>query len=133
LAKFFDRSRLRGAAEECASSMARAEWVPPADIRENGKEYVIKAELPGLGKGDIRVAVENGALVISGERKSEPEEKDVTWYRVERFYGSFVRSFILPDDVDAARIGAEFKDGVLELRLPRAQKIKPGNIEVNVA
>lgn len=131
LAKFFDRSLLRGAVEE--SPLAKAEWMPPTDIRESGSEYLIKAELPGLAKEDVRVSVENGALVISGERRSDPEETGVTWYRVERSYGAFMRSFMLPGDVDAGRISAGFQDGVLELRLPKERGTKPGNIEVRVA
>ncbi len=110
-----------------------ADWMPLADIAEDEKEYLIKAELPELRKEDVKVTVENGVLTISGERKFEQEEKEKKYHRVERGYGTFVRSFTLPDDSDANRVKAEFKNGILIVHLPKSERAKPKQIEVNVA
>ena len=93
-------------------SITLAEWSPLVDITEDDKEYLIKAELPEIKKEEIKFTVENGVLVISGERKLEKEEKGRKYHGVERAYGSFVRSFSLPDDADADKVNAEFNDGV---------------------
>ncbi|HET9368427.1 MAG TPA: Hsp20/alpha crystallin family protein [Candidatus Udaeobacter sp.] len=110
-----------------------ADWMPLADITEDEKEYLIKAELPELRKEDVEVTVENGVLTISGERKFEQEEKKKKYHRVERGYGTFVRSFTLPDDADATRVKAEFKNGLLTVHLPKSERAKPKQIQVNVA
>src|SRR5438445_7792369 len=107
--------------------------MPVADVTKDEKEYLIKAELPELKKEDVKVTVENGVLTISGERKFEKEEKKKKYHRVERGYGSFVRSFSLPDDADANKVKAEFKNGMLTIHLPKNEKAKPKQIEVNVA
>ena len=104
-----------------------------ADITEDDKEYLIKAELPEMSKEDVKVTVENGVLTIAGERKFEKEEKKKKYHRVERGYGSFVRTFALPEDADADRVKAQFKQGILEVHLPKNEKAKPKQIEVNVA
>ena len=109
------------------------EWTPLADITEDDREYVVKAELPELKKEDVKVTVENGVLTISGERKFEKEEKKKKYHRVERGYGSFVRTFALPEDADANKVKAQFKQGILEVHLPKNEKAKPKQIEVNVA
>jgi HSP20 family protein len=109
-----------------------AEWSPKVDIVETDKEYTIKAELPEVNKEDVKVNVENGELTISGERKQEKEEKGKKFHRVERFYGSFMRSFTLPDNVDAANIKASFKDGMLNLTLPKTAEAKPKATEVKI-
>src|SRR5205085_10902516 len=113
--------------------IALADWMPVADITEDEKEYLIRAELPDLKKEDVKVTVENGVLTISGERKFEKEEKKKKYHRVERAYGRFVRSFTLPDDADANGVKAEFKDGMLTVHLPKNEKAKPKQIEVKVA
>jgi len=110
-----------------------ADWMPLADITEDEKEYLIKAELPELRKEEVKVTVENGVLIISGERKFEQEEKKKKYHRVERGYGTFVRSFTLPDDADANRVKAEFKHGLLTVHLPKSERAKPKQIEVDVA
>ena len=110
-----------------------ADWSPLADITEDDKEYIIKAELPDVNKEDVKVTVENGVLTISGERKFEKEEKKKKYHRIERSYGSFVRSFTLPDHADASKVKAEFKNGMLTVRVPKSEKAKPKQIEVNVA
>ena len=90
-----------------------AEWHPQTDIIEDDKEYLLKTELPEVRKEDVKVRVENGVLTIRGERKMEKEEKGKKIHRIERAYGSFLRSFDLPDDADPKQITSEFKDGVL--------------------
>jgi HSP20 family protein len=89
--------------------------------------------LPELKKEDVKVTVENGVLTISGERKFEKEEKKKKYHRVERGYGTFMRSFALPDDADGKKVKAEFKNGLLTVHLPKSEGAKPKHIEVNVA
>jgi len=113
--------------------LAVAEWSPLVDISEDDKEYLIKAELPEVKKEDVKVTAEEGTLTIMGERKFEKEEKGKKYHRVERPYGSFVRNFSLPDDASPAKVSAEFKDGVLTVRLAKTEKAKPQQIEVKVA
>jgi len=113
--------------------MTVAQWLPLVDITEDDKEYLIKAELPEVKKDEVKVTVENGVLTISGERKFEKEEKDKRYHRIERAYGSFTRSFSVPDDADDAKVGAEFKDGVLTVRLAKSEKARPKSIEVKVS
>jgi HSP20 family protein len=107
-------------------------WAPVSDITETDKEYLIKAELPEVKKEDVKIMLEDGFITISGERKHEKEHKDENEIRVESFYGSFTRSFALPDNIDAQAIRAESKDGVLRVHLPKAEtpKTKPVTIEV---
>lgn len=113
--------------------MVRADWTPSVDISETDEEFQIKAELPGVKKEDVKVTLENGILTLQGERQQEREDKDLKFHRIERSYGQFVRSFTLPDLVDDAKVKAEYKDGVLNLRLPKSEKAKPKAIEVKVA
>src|SRR5947199_3104473 len=110
-----------------------ADWMPLADITEDEKEYLIKAELPEMKKEDVKVTAENGVLTISGERKFEKEEKKRKYHRVERGYGTFMRSFALPDDADFNKVNAEFKSGVLTVHVPKSEQAKPKQIEVKVA
>ena len=109
-----------------------AEWSPLVDIREDEKEYLIQAELPDTKKEDVRLTVENDVLAISGERKFEKEEKGRKYHRIERAYGSFVRSFSLPEDADGSNVTADFKDGMLQVHLPKSVKAKPKAIEIKV-
>ena len=113
--------------------MAVAEWAPLVDISEDDKEYLIKAELPEVKKEDVKVTAEDGTLTIMDERKFEKEEKGKKYHRVERTYGSFGRSFSLPDDASPGKVTAEFKDGVLTVHLAKDEKAKPQQIEVKVA
>ena len=108
------------------------EFLPLADIVERDKEYLIKVDLPEVRKEDVKVLYEDGMLVIKGERKIEKEEKGEKLFRSERFYGTFERSFVLPDDVDPKGIRAESKDGVLTLHLPRVvtEKTRPLAISI---
>ena len=113
--------------------MFRGDWIPPVDIFENEtQEVVIKAELPGLSKQDIDLRVENNTLTIRGERKRQQEVKEEQYHRVERVYGAFSRSFTVPATVDAARVSAEYKDGVLTVVLPVKEEARPRQIQVKV-
>ena len=113
-------------------TMVVADWVPSVDVSETEGEYQIKAEIPDVKKENVKVTLEDGVLTIQGERKQEQEEKGKKYHRVERSYGSFARSFTLPDLVDEEKVKAEFKDGVLNLLLPKSEKAKPKAIEVKV-
>jgi HSP20 family protein len=113
-------------------TMIVADWTPTVDISETEAEYQIKAEIPDVKKEDVKVTLEDGVLTIQGERKQEKEEKGKKYHRIERSYGSFVRSFSLPDVIDEERVKADFKDGVLNLHLPKSEKAKPKAIEVKV-
>jgi HSP20 family protein len=113
-------------------AMTVSQWTPLVDISEDANEYLVKAELPELKKEDVKVSVENGELTISGERRAEKEEKGKKFHRIERSYGSFVRSFTLPEAVSGDKVTAEFKDGVLSVHLPKDEKAKPKTIEVKV-
>lgn len=114
-------------------ALTRSDWLPSVDISETETEYAIHAHLPGLAKDDVKVTVENGLLTMSGERKQRSEEKTRRFHRVETSYGKFVRSFSLPDDADDTKVVAEFKDGVLNVRVPKTEKAKPKTVEVKVS
>lgn len=131
LGSFFGRQPAR-LDHEREEQMTVAQWAPLVDITEDDHEYLIKAELPEIRREDVKVTVENGVLNISGERKFEKEETGTKYHRVERSYGSFVRSFTLPDDADGEKVAASFKDGVLSVHLPKNEKARPRTIEVKV-
>jgi HSP20 family protein len=129
LSSLFGRTPMRSLGEE---AMTVSEWTPLVDIAEDEKEYLIKAELPEVKKEDVKVTVENGVLTITGERKFEKEEKNKKYHRVERAYGSFMRSFTLPEGAAGDKISAEFKDGVLKVHLAKSAEAKPKSIDVKV-
>jgi HSP20 family protein len=108
-------------------------WCPPVDIYEDRDEVVLKAELPGMKKEDIDVRVENNVLTLNGQRKQEKEAKEDGYFRSERSYGTFSRSFTLPTTVDVKKISASYKDGILTVQLPRLEESKPKQIDVKVA
>jgi HSP20 family protein len=110
----------------------RTDWAPAVDIKETDEAYSIEAELPGMSKDDIKVTVQDGVLSIQGERRQEEETGDRKHHRVERVYGSFIRRFTLPENVDENSINANFKDGVLSLTLTKTEPAQPRAIEVNV-
>ena len=128
LSSLFGRTTLRPSKGE--ESLALADWAPVVDISEDDKEFAIKAELPGLKREEVKVTVEDGVLSISGERKTEKEEKNKQFHRMERSYGSFLRSFTLPEGADATKVNAEFSDGVLHVHLAKAPKTQPKTIEI---
>jgi len=111
---------------------AFASWTPSVDVQETEKEYVIKADLPEVKNEDVNVEFDNGVLTVEGERKLEKEEKGKTFHRIERGYGKFVRRFALPTEIDGTRIAAEFKEGVLNVHLPKSPNGKRA-IAVKVA
>ncbi len=112
----------------------RGSWTPAVDIFEtDGHDLVLKAELPGMTRADIEVTVENSTLVLKGTKKFESEVKDENYRRIERTYGTFHRSFTLPNTVDAAKVSADFKNGVLTVKLPFREEAKPRTINVEVA
>jgi HSP20 family protein len=106
-------------------------WVPPMDLVEAEDHFVLKADLPGLSEGDVNIEVQDGTLTISGERKSEHEQREKGWYRIERSFGSFSRSLTLPDGVDPDGIEASFSEGVLEVRIPKPEERKPRRISIS--
>jgi HSP20 family protein len=113
--------------------MRVAEWTPLVDISEDAKEYLIKAELPEVNKEDVKITMEDGTLTISGDRKYEKAETGKKYHRVERAYGSFGRSFSLPDDASPSKVTADFKDGVLKVHLAKNEKPRPQQVEVSIA
>jgi HSP20 family protein len=108
-------------------------WVPPVDVFEtDDHEVVLKAELPEMKREDIGLTFENGVLTIKGERKFNGEVRQENYHRTERHFGTFSRSFTLPNTVDAGRISASYRDGVLTVRIPQREEAKPKQIAVNV-
>lgn len=108
------------------------EWSPAVDITETDDEFVIHADLPGVKPDEIEVTAEDGVLTLKGEREGHKEEEKDNYKRIERFSGSFMRRFTLPDTADLERIAAKTKDGVLDLTIPKVEKAKPKLIKVNV-
>ncbi len=108
-------------------------WAPAVDIYETENDIVLKAELPGIDPKDVEVKVEDNTLYLKGERKFEKEVKDESYHRVERSYGSFARSFSLPNSISAEKVKAEFKDGLLTLTLPKREEAKPRTIKIDVS
>ena len=131
LSSLFGRAPLRRNGDK-DEAITVAEWAPLVDIVEDDNEYVIKAELPEVKKEDVKVTVQDDVLTISGERTFEKEEKGRKYHRMERAYGSFARSFTLPEDADGEKVVAEFKHGVLTVHLPKSEKAKPKSIEVKI-
>jgi len=121
-------ARSRGREEGLRSGM----WTPAVDIYENNDSVVVKAELPGVEKDQISVEVKDGILSLRGERKFEKEVKEESYHRIERSYGSFQRSFSLPVSVDQEKVTAQFRNGVLEVTLPKKEQAKPKQVQVNV-
>lgn len=132
LSTLFGRAPVRKEGEK-QEALRVAEWAPLVDIIEDEKEYTIKAELPDVKREEVKISVQNDVLSITGERKYEKEEKNKKYHRVERAYGSFSRSFTVPEDADADGVSAEFKDGLLQVHLPKSEKVKPKTIEVKVS
>jgi len=111
---------------------AKTGFDPRIDVVENEKDFLVTAELPGLDKKDFKLTVENNVLILEGEKKSSSEEKDDNYFRIERSYGAFRRAFRLTDSVDSKKIKADYKNGILEVIIPKAAKAKPKEIEIAV-
>lgn len=107
-------------------------WEPRADVHETNDAYKVAFDLPGIEKEDVKVTFEENTLTVSGERKSETRSEDSNYHRVERVQGSFCRTLRLPKNVDAQKIAANYKNGVLEITLPKAEEVKPKEIEINI-
>jgi HSP20 family protein len=114
--------------------LARGSWVPAVDIYSNGpQELVLKAELPDMKQEEIELTVEDNTLTLRGERKFDSEVSQEQFHRVERSYGPFARTFALPPTIDAGKVSAEYKAGVLTVRLPLREEAKPKQIKVQIA
>jgi HSP20 family protein len=108
-------------------------WVPPVDIYETGDSLVLKAELPGINPDEVEIRVEDNTLYLKGERKFEKEVKEENLHRVERSYGTFTRSFALPNTIDADKVKAEYENCILTLTMPKREEAKPRTIKINVS
>lgn len=136
------QDRINGVFTEASSRRQRGDdgllssgtWVPPVDIYQNGDhEVVLKAELPDMTREDIDITVDNGTLTMKGEKKFTNEVREDSFHRIERRYGAFSRSFSLPQTVDTAKVAAEYKNGVLTVRLPLRDEAKPRQVKIDVA
>jgi HSP20 family protein len=107
-------------------------WIPAMDLVETEEHFVLRADLPGLSEDEVSIELENNVLTVSGERKSEHEERKEGYHRVERAYGSFSRALTLPEGVDPDAIEASFDRGVLEVRVPKPEERKPRRVEISV-
>jgi HSP20 family protein len=108
-------------------------WKPAVDIREGGEEFFVRLDLPGLDPKDVKVSVFEDTLTVSGERRESTESKDVKWHHVERHHGTFERRFQLGQAVQGDKVSASYKNGVLEIRVPKAEQAKPREIEIQVS
>jgi HSP20 family protein len=126
LGTFFD------SASPANGTIAAQRWVPAMDLVEAEDQYVLRADLPGLTEKDVNIELEDSVLTVSGERRSEHEDKGEGYYRIERATGSFSRSLTLPEGVDPESIKAEFHDGVLEVYVPKPEERKPRRVAINV-
>lgn len=129
IGRLFGRSLVPWAGEE---TFTTSEWTPLVDVAEDDKEYTIKADLPDVRKEDVHVTIQDGSLRITGERKFEKEEKGRRYHRIERSYGTFERTFVLPEGAKSEQIKAEFKDGTLRVHLPKAPEIEVKAQEIPV-
>jgi HSP20 family protein len=116
-----------------SGQLALSDWTPSVDISETDAAYLIKAEIPEVGKENVKVTLQDGMLTIAGERKQEKEEKNKKFHRIERSFGSFTRSFRVPDDADANAVTAQFKDGMLNVTLPKSGKHESKSVNVKIA
>jgi HSP20 family protein len=124
-------NRAFGGRTERDDEMQLAAWAPPVDIAEEKDRILITAELPGFKENEIEIQTENGMLTLRGERKFEKETDGKSYHRVERSYGQFVRSFSLPNNVDREKIQATFRDGLLQVELPKREDAKPRTIKIS--
>ena len=108
----------------------QGQWAPSVDIRETDDALMVQAELPGIAKNDVKLEVKDDSLTISGERHYEKEVNEENVHRIERSYGTFIRSFSLPNNIDSGKVHAEMKDGLLTVRLPKRESAKPKAIEI---
>ncbi|GMQ76763.1 MAG: Hsp20/alpha crystallin family protein [Gammaproteobacteria bacterium] len=129
--QLFGESRFGSAVEGDQSNIVTSAWTPAVDIKEEDERFVLKADIPGVDPKDIDVTMDDGVLTIKGERRHESEEEADGYKRVERSCGTFYRRFSLPDSADAERVTAKGKDGVLEVYIPKHEKVQPRRITVS--
>lgn len=129
--QLFGESGVAGAAEGDRSSIVTSNWTPAVDIKEEDERFVLQADIPGVEPKDIEVTMEDGVLTIKGERRHEKEDQANGYRRVERSYGTFYRRFSLPDSANAEGVTAKGKDGVLEVVIPKHEKVQPRRITVS--
>ncbi len=115
-----------------SEELPEVDWSPRVDIMEKDNEYIVKAETPGMKKDDIKITMQDNVLSIKGEKKEEVKEEDKNYHLCERRYGKFVRSFRLPTPVEAKKINASYKDGILSIVLPKSEEAKPKEIEIKM-
>ena len=130
--RLFDQLMGRSLRRTAGEAAVRGSWLPPVDILEKKDAIEITADLPGFRGDDVDVSVEGGVLTIRGERKLEEASEGETYHRVERTYGLFERTFTLPNTIDPEKVEAHFKDGVMHVRLPKREELKPRSIKVKV-
>ena len=121
-----------GNGDDVDKEYENAVWSPSSDIYEDKENYVLTLDLPGINKDNVKISYVDGQLNISGERKNEKESKDGTYHRVERSYGKYFRSFSLPKEIKDDKIDAEFKDGQLTITVPKAEEVKPKEIDIKI-
>ncbi len=129
--RLFADVRSQGSLRE--EEIARGSWVPAVDIFETNEAIVLKAELPGITAKDVSVEVKDNTLTLKGEKKFEKEVNEENYYRVERSYGSFQRAFTLPGTISQEKVKAKFKDGILEISLPKVEQARPKQIKVEIS
>ena len=127
-----DMNRLFSTFFEPSTGAVMRRWTPAMDLVETEDNYVLRADLPGVSEGDVKIELDDNVLTISGERKSAHKEAKEGYYRVERAYGSFSRTLTLPEGVDADAISASLDRGVLEVRVPKPEQRKPRKVEISV-
>jgi HSP20 family protein len=130
LDRFFD-DFFGGQVARSGKDGAMGVWAPVVNVREDENNYYVEAELPGMSKEDIQIEVENNVLSLKGERRFERKEEKESYHFVERSYGSFFRSFALPKNVNPDAIGAEYRDGILHLTLPKREEVKPKKVSIS--
>jgi HSP20 family protein len=107
-------------------------WNPSVDVSEDKDNVILRAEMPGMTKEDVKISIQDGVLTLKGEKKQEKVEKDKNYHRIERSYGSFCRSFQLPTSVKSDKVKATYKDGVLSITLPKSEEVKPKEIPISI-
>ncbi len=117
--------------EDENESVEQSTWYPPTDIYETKDEFVFKLEVPGLAKDDVKIELNNSTLSITGERKEDKDVNKEDYHRMESYSGKFCRSFALPKNIDSKKVSARIKDGILELRVPKAEEAKPKSIPID--
>ena len=125
----FGMSRKSDPDEKCENTV----WMPLTDVAEDNENYYLKADLPGIKKEDVKISYTDGTISISGERSQEKETKEKKFHRIERSYGKYYRSFNLPEQIKEDKIKAEFKDGQLNVTIPKADEVKPKEIDIKVS